>query len=151
QALRDQGEDTWVDLRGIPPTAVFMEEIRAAIEGADAFVFVLTPDSATSPPCRQEVDHAVRHNKRLIPIVAKAVDPQDVPDALAERNWIFFRGEADFARALDTLLTAIRTDLEWVRIHTRLTVRAAEWDRRGRNPSFVLRGVDLTEAEGRLA
>jgi len=46
QALRDCGHETWVDLTGIPATAVFMEEIRAAIEQADAVIFVLSPEWA---------------------------------------------------------------------------------------------------------
>src|SRR5262245_27510 len=81
QALRDHGHETWVDLTGIPPTAVFMEKIRAGIEGADAFVSVLTPESATSKVCGQETEHAVRHKKRLIPIVHREVDRHLVPEA----------------------------------------------------------------------
>lgn len=150
QALRDHGYETWVDLTDIPPTAVFMDEVRAAIEQADAVVFVLTPESASSSVCGQEVEHALRHKKRLIPIVRRDVDRPGLLPALAERNWIFFREQDDFAAAMETLLHAIATDLEWVRTHTRLTVRAAEWERQGRDPSFLLRGSDLSEAEAAL-
>src|SRR5262249_18537285 len=139
------------DLTGIPPSAVFMEEIRSAIEGADAVVFVLSPESAASEVCALEVEHAVRHNKRLIPVVRRDVDPHQVVEALAVRNWILMRESDEFDAALETLLATIATDLEWVHIHTRLTVRAAEWERRGKDGSYVLRGGDLNETEQRLA
>ena len=39
------------------------------------------------------------------------------------------------------------TDREHLEIHTRLLVRAGEWDRRGRDESLLLRGQDLQNAE----
>jgi hypothetical protein len=42
---------------------------------------------------------------------------------------------------------ALDTDLDWVYEHTRLLTRAIEWDRNGRDTSFVLRGSDLHTAE----
>lgn len=48
---------------------------------------------------------------------------------------------------MDALVEAVDTDLDWVRTHTRLLVRASEWDREGRDASFTLRGADLTSFE----
>lgn len=42
------------------------------------------------------------------------------------------------------------TDLDYVHDHTRLLMRAVEWDRERRDNSFLLRGNDLREAEGWL-
>jgi hypothetical protein len=72
KAWTDQGRSAWVDWKDIPPTAAFMEEIRRAIEEADSFVFVISPDSVESPTCRQEVEHAAKNHKWLIPIVYRA-------------------------------------------------------------------------------
>lgn len=69
--------------------------------------------------------------------------------ALARHNWLFFSGndqnefDANFARLLD----AIDTDLDHVHQHTRLLVRAREWDTHGRNRSYLLSGDDLHDAE----
>src|SRR5262249_25569715 len=46
---------------------------------------------------------------------------------------------------------ALDTDLDWVRLHTRLLVRAREWESKGRDSSLLLRGRDLVEAESELA
>jgi hypothetical protein len=151
QALSQHKQHIWVDWEDIPPTADWLNEIYTAIEGADTFVFVISPDSVTSEVCQKEVEHAVRHQKRLAPIVRREVDPRSMHPALASHNWLFMRETDDFNSALRMLVEAINTDLDYVRAHTRLLVRAREWEGRGRNASFALRGDDLKEAEQWLA
>src|SRR4029450_4808664 len=73
------------------------------------------------------------------------------PKPPGDLNWIFCRDSDDFAEATDKLISALDTDLTWVRAHTRLLTRAIEWDANGRNNSFVLRGGDLPAAEQWLA
>ena len=48
------------------------------------------------------------------------------------------------------LSSALDTDLDWARAHTRLLVRAVDWDTRKDN-SLLLRGRDLAQAERDLA
>jgi hypothetical protein len=64
-SLKSRGREVWVDWEDIRPTEDFMQAIYSAIEGADAFVFVLSPDSIASVVCGREIAHAVAHNKRL--------------------------------------------------------------------------------------
>jgi hypothetical protein len=151
EALEAHDRDAWVDWEDIPPTVEWLAEIYAAIEAADTFVFVISPDSTVSEVCGMEIAHAVKHNKRLVPIVCHDVDAKAVPQALAALNWIFFRESDDFDRALQSLIEALDTNLDWVRAHTRLLERAIEWDNEERDASFVLRGRDLEEAEQWLA
>jgi len=149
EGLTQSQKDSWVDWEDIPLTADWWAEIQAGIEESDTFVFVISPDSVDSKVCHQEIDHAVQHNKRLIPIVYRYSD--GVPDALSHLNWIFFRETDDFDAAFEKLLEAMETDLDWVKKHTRLTRRAVEWDREGRNESYLLRGDDLADAEEHLS
>lgn len=149
-ALREHHRDTWIDWKDIPPTAEWLAEVRSAIEAAQTFVFVISADSVTSEICKDEIAHAVKLNKRLIPIVRRDVDAKALPEALARLNWIFCRDSDDFHSACQALIKAIDTDLAWVHVHTRLLVRAIEWESKGREKSFVLRGNDLREAENWL-
>ncbi|HEY9623042.1 MAG TPA: CHAT domain-containing protein [Crinalium sp.] len=147
-ALSQSKYDTWVDWQDIPLTADWWQEIERGIEGANAFLCVISPDSVASSVCRDEVDHAVKHNKRLVPIVRRdGFEVQQVHPALSRHNWLFFRESDDFETAFQSLITAIDLDLEHVRTHTRLLVRAIEWESHGRNDSFLLRGSDLADAE----
>src|SRR5438874_3762574 len=151
ESLKSRRREAWVDWEDIRPTEDFMQAIYGAIEGVDTFVFVLTPDSVASVVCGREIAHAVAHNKRMVPIVAREVDAKAVPEPLAKLNWIFFPEGDDFEKATDTLISAFDTDLDWVHAHTRLLTRAIEWENKGKNSSFVLRGDDLRSAERWLA
>jgi WD40 repeat protein len=151
EALSQRDREAWVDWEDIRPTEEFMQAIYGAIEGADTFVFVLTPDSVASEVCGREIAHAAAHNKRMVPIVARDVDAKAVPEPLAKLNWIFSRASDDFEAAAGSLVSALDTDLEWVHAHTRLLTRAIEWEANKKSNSFVLRGEDLRSAEQWLA
>ena len=145
--LSKAGKDTWVDWEDIPPTATFMEEIARAIEAADSFIFIISPDSCVSTVCRQEIEHAAHNNKRLIPILCRPTPSDSVPAAVAALNWIRFDAINDFDDGLALLNVAIDTDYDWVRSHTEILVRASEWEQRKRTRSALLRGSELASAE----
>ncbi len=146
-ALESHDRTTWVDWEGIPLSADWWAEIQVGIEGSDAFIFVISPDSVVSEVSLKEMNCAIGLNKRLIPILRREVQTKAIPPEVSSLNWIFFREEDDFHAAVTTLIETMDTDLAWVKKHTRLTVRAMEWDKNGRNDSFLLRGDDLAAAE----
>src|SRR5215217_2516769 len=132
QALAKRDRGTWVDLEDIRPTEEWLASVYAGIEGASAFVFVISPESVESKSCLQELAHAVEHNKRLVPIVRREVDASDVPESLRSPQWIFLREGEDFEQAFEDLVDTLDTDLDWVHAHTRLLTRAIEWENNGR-------------------
>ncbi|MGH3815997.1 MAG: toll/interleukin-1 receptor domain-containing protein, partial [Pseudonocardiaceae bacterium] len=150
-ALQARDRDVWVDLDDIIPSARWMEEIRSGITGADAVVFVLTPDSVVSEVCRVELDYAAEVSKRLVPIVAGETSAGSVPLALAELNWLSFLDDIDFEVAVDRLIEVLDTDIDRVHLHTRLLTQAREWETRARDRGLLLRGGELKEAETWLA
>lgn len=147
EALAARERETWVDLEGIPPTAEWWREIAEAITAAQTFVFVVSPDSIASEVCRRELAFAVEQHKRLIPIMRRHVDPGQLPDAIAKLQLLPFCEGDDFNVTICALINAIDTDLEWVRDHTRLLLRAAEWKAKARDESYLLRAKDLEQAE----
>lgn len=150
QRLGEAGRETWVDWEDIPTSAEWLREVELAIEAADTFIFVLSPDSLASEICQHECAHAGRYNKRMIPVVVRQVDATAVPAPLGKINWLFFDSDAGFDEPFQALLTAIDTDLAWVRQHSRLLVRAREWETKLKDKSFLLAGSDLEEAERSL-
>jgi WD40 repeat protein len=151
EAFKGQDLDFWIDWDGIAPTVDWWREIEKGIEEADIFLFLLSPDSARSKFCKQEIDHAVKNGKRLIPVVIRDVQGEEAPAELSHLNWIFFRETDDFQTAFERLITAIRTDYTWVQAHRQLQVKALEWERSGRENSFLLFGKELHDAEFQLA
>ena len=151
EALVAAGREVWVDWEGIPTSAKWMDEVRAAIDAADAFVFVVSPDSAASPVCRDEAEHALEVGKRIVPVVWRDTPEGDLPAAISAHNWLTLREGDDFEAGFARLLAALDTDLEWVKEHTRLVTRAREWEASGKERSRLLRGRDLGRAEQAIA
>jgi WD40 repeat protein len=145
-ALKDRGRDVWIDVDGIRDAEVFPEALRRAIESADAFLFVISPDSVASEYCELEIAHAVALHKRIVPLALRPVPDEGLPEPIRVRNWI--PAEID---PTDRVIVALEADLEWERRHTRLTVRAVDWDGAQREPSRLLRGADLAAAEAWLS
>lgn len=151
EALQEHNFDTWIDWQDIPPSVDWLEEVYQAIEEADTFLFIISKNSLDSEICSLEIAHAAKNNKRMIPVVIDNIKADQVPKPLRDLNWVFFKDEEEFSNAFQTLMEAIHTDYEWVKEHTRLQVRALEWDRKGRKDGYLLRGGDLAEAESWLA
>jgi len=95
-ALADQKRDAWIDWKDIPLTVEWQQEILTNIETAENFVFVISPDSATSPNCRKEIDHAIANNKRMFPIVRRSVPDDAILEALRKFQWIDFSDDNAF-------------------------------------------------------
>jgi WD40 repeat protein len=147
EALKGANREVWADWEDIPAASDWEAEIKEGIQQAESILFVLSPEWIKSNECRKELEYAVKMGKRLIPILYVMVDPNEVPPELSKINWVYMRDTDDFGKAFDTLCSAMDTDLDWVKTHTRLTVRAVEWDKKNRNNSFLLRGEDLTDGE----
>jgi TIR domain len=150
-ALQEHGKDVWTDVEGIRDAEVFPEALRRAIESSDAFAFVISPESVRSSFCGEEIEHAARLHKRIVPLVRGAVPGEEVPEDARVRHWIPAGEDDDFTITMARLVEALDTDLEWERQHSRLTVRALEWEQSDRDRSFLLRGTDLKAAERWLA
>ena len=144
-SFKDTGQDVWVDWEDIPPAVDWLEQIFRGIEGSDAFIFLISPDSVASEVCNVEVGRAAQNNKRIIPVVVRDVDPKITSEIIRKLNWTFIREPDNFEDGLAKVKTAIELDLPWVEEHNRLQLRALEWHRK-KEPSLLLRGKDLRNA-----
>lgn len=149
-ALEKVGKDVWVDWENIPLTAEWLQEIYEGIEAADAFAYVITPDSVRSEVCSLELAHAISHNKRLVPILRRELvedmDKKALDPKISSHNWIYFRETDDFDKSFQSLTDSLNTDLDYLKTHTRLLVKAVEWNEKERDTGLVLRGNDLSLA-----
>ncbi len=147
EACKAIEQDVWVDWEDIPPAADWLEQIFLGIEGADAFLFLVSPDSIASEVCNVEVGHAAKNSKRIIPIVVRDVDPKaaKVNPIIGKLNWTFIRKADNFDEGMTKVKVAIELDLPWVEEHNRLQARALDWHRK-KEPSLLLRGRDLRNA-----
>ncbi|MFZ9739657.1 MAG: toll/interleukin-1 receptor domain-containing protein, partial [Prochlorotrichaceae cyanobacterium] len=152
-ALQLQGKRTWFDQESIAAgTADFQQEIHHGIESSDIFLFILSPRSITSPYCADEVEYAANFNKRFVTILHQPIDTTDLHPELGKVQWLDFnRNDGDFSANLTELLRILDTDSEHLHAHTRLLLRAIEWDEKNRRESLLLRRDELETAEAWLA
>ncbi|MBZ0276375.1 MAG: toll/interleukin-1 receptor domain-containing protein, partial [Anaerolineae bacterium] len=152
--LAQEKREIWIDWEDIPLTADWLAEAYNGIESSDNFVFIISPDSIQSGPCTLELEHALENNKRLIPILRREVmeeaDRAKMHHSLSAHNWLKAVQDSEFDTIFKSLLEAMDTDLDYVRAHTRYTVRAGEWEAKRQDRSFLLQGSDLREAEAWL-
>jgi len=135
----------WIDQTSIPAAVDWRDSIQKGIEHANVCVYCLSNDSITSEVCNWELDHMLKHSKRIIPIVVRENFQWDEVHAeVARLNFIFFSNPDDvFADQFHKLREAIETDHAYLELHTRFNMYAIDWDERGRDPSIVLRGPYL--------
>jgi WD40 repeat protein len=131
-----------LDRVGIGHGEAWRERLSRLIVECDTMVFVLSPDSVSSEVCAWEIEEARRLSKRIIPVLWRAVDFARVPMGLSAINAVPFTDERAVS-GLPKLLTALKSDLAWLREHTRLGERAMEWELSGRTSAYLLRGAAL--------
>jgi TIR domain len=151
-ALELTGFDTTLDRHGISGGEDWRKRLGSLIRDADTVVFVLSPSSARSEVCAWEVGEAIRLGKRIVPVLSRPLAEASPPAALANLNYIFFYDEprspgSGFGSGLVKLVTALNTDLDWLREHTRYLQRASEWDAGGRPANRLLSGADIVQAK----
>jgi WD40 repeat protein len=179
ESLQQSQIETWIDWERIPVGEKWWDEICHAIEDANVFMFIISNTSIGSPVCKDEIDHALKNHKRIIPILVDNLKPDAIKKfapELPQLNWIIFERDQifrieknpeiksdkpedsqvalplppQFEGALGKLSKAIHTDWEWVKYHTRLQVDALRWESNQRNPAYLVRGAALEESEQQL-
>jgi hypothetical protein len=149
--LAKSGFEPWVDWKSIPKGEELEIEIKQGIERADAFLFLISPDSVQSIWCDKEIGYALRNGKRILPIFLRETDIQQILPEIKNRNWVYCRDQKDdFNKAVEEIVTTLRTDYGWVKFHTELQLKALGWKQRKDN-SRLLRGKELKEASRQVA
>lgn len=85
-ALEARGLPVWIDSRGLRGGAELAPEVEDAIEGARAFIAVLSPNTVNSPWVRREIRKAVEVERRrgedgfrVIPLLLAGIEPSALP------------------------------------------------------------------------
>lgn len=144
--LEVAGMDGILDRHDISGGEDWKARLGGLIQSADTLVFIITPASVVSKMCRWELERAQSLSKRILPVLRIDAEEQATPEQIRRLNYIFFREDQSFSRALRDLANALRTDLIWIREHTRLELQARRWMEKQKNAALLLRGPELQAA-----
>jgi len=149
--LEAAGFDPFLDRHDIVPGEDWEARLGHLLQQADTVIYVITPASVGSERCAWEVERAAALAKRVLPVLAIAVDEAQTPEKLRRLNYIHFTDKDRFGASLKQLTTALRTDIDWIREHTRIAELAARWRERTGDESLLMRGGELAAANTWLA
>jgi TIR domain len=107
EALEKYGFPTWQDVNAIAGGEVWKGAISKAVRESDAFLIVLSPQSASSENVSKELAVATKYARRILPVMYQACKiPDKMEYDLAELQWADFH-ELPFDEALEGLVRAL--------------------------------------------
>lgn len=175
QRLQQAGLNVWFDPNDISLGGNVQNQIDDGIEKSDNFLFVISPQAVNSPCCLKEIQLALQHNKRIIPLwhveqisqetwqqrnpTGTANDWEDyqakglhscfpnIHPKIRRINGIYFReGIDDFERSLQSLLDLFHRHRHYVHHHTVFLSKALAWERHQKQRQYLLVEEERIEA-----
>lgn len=144
ETLLVQGKSTWFTPEGTAGEADILAEAQRALDNAENVLIVLSPSLVRCGACLQRLAYAREQQKRILLVVYRDVVRSTLPLELGGLAWSDFRrNEGDFLTNFGELFRTLESDPDHVRTHTRLLVKASEWDDAQRDDSYLLRGSDM--------
>lgn len=145
QFLMRAGFTVWDRRHDLTSGEQIQEATTQGIAGADNFIFLLSPQSVRSAHCLNELNYALKLNKRIIPVLIKTIPQEASPTALQNVRLIDLRqGEGDLSQQAGSreLIATLLLEAAYFQTHKLLLVQALKWEQQRYNPSLLLRGAE---------
>jgi|GEM_PF-6161024 len=171
---KTEHRDIWVDWEDIPISHPnWWTSIKEGVDSSHSVVLAISPNWMTSLVCNLELKYAIEQNKRIIPLIYKPHELSesqilaeletteqnaetlerygklDIPAMVNENtrqinhiNWLLH--EDDIQQTAEHLAEIVKTNLNYVQLHTRYLMRAQEWSG---SKDELLFGEQIDEAE----
>ncbi|MDJ0508904.1 MAG: TIR domain-containing protein [Crocosphaera sp.] len=179
ESLRKKNLKVWLDKHNIPLADKFQKTINTGIEKSDNFVFIISPHSVNSPYCLEEIEWALKYNKRIIPLLHvetiswetwRQRNPNktevewkeyqkkglhssyaNMHPEIAQINWIFFQENLyNFETKFKKLVATIDKDKNYVQQHTQYLLKALEWEKNQKRNNYLLFDQQRNQAQNWL-
>ena len=153
KTLMREGFTVWTNHTDIKTGTAFQEQINKGIEGADNFVYLISPEALQSSYCYLELAHAFATNQRIITLLIEKTDIELIPSQLQKLQFIDLTEYEDrekYRSSIDKLLKELNSDVAYHESHKVLLVKALKWQQQTHNPSVLLRGYNLQHFEAWL-
>ena len=149
QSLSRHVKTTWIHDRDIQKGADYGREINLGIEQADNFFYLISPHSIASDYCQKELTHALKYNKRIVPLLITPTPESEIPKILRDLQYVNFTDvdQTHYDHNIDDVLNILRRDHEYYEQHKVFLARALKWQAEEQKPSFLLRGHNLDNAK----
>ncbi len=152
--LNRKALSTWTPESDIQKGVNYDEAVKRGIESATNILFFISPDSVVNPEKQEELNYAKKLNKRIIPLLVKAVPYAERPPEIRALPVIDFtdnqlpdnndrRERSDLQKDLDDILNEVLIHHDYYHTHKTVLIRALQWEKQSENPGVLLRGWHL--------
>jgi hypothetical protein len=104
--LKAKGYDVWFDREDVPVGASWRAEVTSAINEASAIIMLISPNWSASEWNQNELTLALDLKKPLVPVL---IEPTEIPDAIARRQYIDAAGSRE--QAIDKIALALEASI----------------------------------------
>ncbi|MFK5971465.1 MAG: TIR domain-containing protein [Candidatus Marithrix sp.] len=150
RSLSNHAKTTWTHDNDIQKSDNYKDSIEQGIETADNFFYFISPHSVVSEYCQKELNHALKYNKRIVPLLIIETPETEIPESVRYLQYVDFTDntcQADYDSDIDDILNILRHEQEYYKQHKILLVRALKWQTEDYKSSFLLRGHNLDNAK----
>lgn len=142
QHLEAQGIKTWIDLEGINPTQIWLDELTKAILTKHIFVFLKSAHSESSEMCLTELEKAQEFGMRIVVVDLDFSTPGIFADGSIQRL-PYNLGLNELASHIQRIISQEGNQL--IKIQN-LVEKAFNWNERNHADDLLLKGETLSQA-----
>jgi hypothetical protein len=106
-ALREAGVPTWFDVHALLPGERWVEQVRKALRESNTLIVILSRHNAQSPWTFFELGAAVADRKRIIPVLAQEMVPEQVPAFLRNFQYLQETSPSEAGKRVAEALKAV--------------------------------------------
>lgn len=147
--LSEHDYDVFFDTSDIPLMVENQEYVFDTILRSDNFVYVISPSTVRSEYCKKELEFALQHNKRIIPIDYQELQREaELLDGIIAKKPAIQGPKTDESldQMIDEICTILETDKEYVHMHSEILFKARKWVVMGRSQADLLYGKERKKA-----
>lgn len=145
---------TWLHQTDIRKGETYEQAVWSGIEGADNVLFFITKEAIESEKCQKELEYAMSIGKRIIPLLVEDISEDNFPPQIKGLQFVDFtenKDEADYEADIADIVQVINTDVTYHYQHKVFLTQALKWERQHENPSILLHGYNLQNAQAWLS
>jgi nucleoside 2-deoxyribosyltransferase len=106
QALKQKGVIVWFDEFDVRPGESFRDAVESGLRNSDVLVALLDPEYPSGPSLFFELGAAIGMGKKVVPIVPKGLDPNNLPLNVRLRRYLIRDTPEQTAEELSSTLVA---------------------------------------------
>jgi hypothetical protein len=148
KALQRYGATTWTYQTDFRIGTNYEQASKQGIEEADNFIIVISNKLTIYDDAIKELNYALSLNKRILPIVIEEIDRYNLPASLREMQLINLIGKENDREAIaDALFSWLDDEKAYYQQHKIILTQAIKWEHQQKNPSILLQGYRLENAQ----